>query len=195
MTPLRRSRLDIDRTLRACAFFSRALAGTLEDPEYADLLAQLGGLALLVGGPLAEDLALPQGEDLRVALVMCGEWRPRPCPVLELLAPLYAPWRPQALERWAVGLSVLGTPWVSEARQALELRFAGATTFLEALEQRGQRTLHHLERCTLSARNGQELFALAEVVHGALRALATHLDTTWPAPVLTSVGGGRLSPL
>ena len=62
--PLKRLRLELDRTIRTRSFFGRALRGALEEDEYVDLVAQFGALLHLAGGAAARDLTELTVQDL-----------------------------------------------------------------------------------------------------------------------------------
>ena len=191
MTDLRRARLEVDRTLRSRPFFSRALSGYLERPEYIDLIEKLGGLASIAVGPEAEPLLELQAQDLAQLSPTRRTATMSACPPLNLMNEACRCWGEVLTpdERWVASVGMLGTSWTSEATTRLAIRYPGATSMLEELGVRGPMSDLRLRRSGRGCR--QEVTAAAEMVHGALLGLAAYLDAKWPAPVaFVTVRGG-----
>lgn len=181
MTVIKRAQLEVDRTLRSRSFFARALGGYLEPPEYADLLSQLGGLAVITAGPSGDRLGRCHQQDL-IEFEYGGPASPD-CPTLTLMKAACRSWErfltPE--ERRAASVGMLGTSWTLEACERLGERFDGATTLLQELGSQGPTSVQALSRRAKPFR--PEVLAAAELVGGALLSIATYLETRWPAPI------------
>lgn len=191
MTALRRARLEVDRTLRSRPFFSRALSGYLERPEYVDLIEKLGGLAAIVCGPEVTPLLELQRQDLDLLSPKRRVSDMLACPPLNLMNEACRCWGEVLTpsERWVASVGMLGTSWTLEATTRLAIRYPGATSMLEELGVLGSVSDQHSRRSGQACR--QEVTAAAELVHGALLGLAAYFDAKWPAPVaFVTVRGG-----
>ncbi|MBX3472490.1 MAG: hypothetical protein KF878_37030 [Planctomycetes bacterium] len=180
--PLRRLRLELDRTLRSRAFFARTAAGRLGRAEYRDLVLQLSSLVKALGAdPDSELLALARAD---VDALDAPAPPTDRCPAVDLVAGVFRrePPRPWVAD---VALSVVGTSWTADAEPPLAQRFPRATALLDGLARRSRGSVDRIAS-TLAAAHGDELqrvYAFSELARGALLGLATYLDLTWPAPV------------
>jgi hypothetical protein len=182
MLPIRRLRLELDRTLRTRAFFLRALQGRLDRREYLDLLGQLTWLVegLTFGHGL--DLTLLGHADARD--VAPSAPLPLPCPAIRLLPSIGGALRVSDELACDACLAVLGTSWTADAADRLGGTFPRATRLLAALSDRSRASVDRLgARLTKPIEDPQPVYALAELARGSLLGLATYLDSAWPTPV------------
>ncbi|MCO5165129.1 MAG: hypothetical protein M9894_02020 [Planctomycetes bacterium] len=181
--PLRRLRLELDRTLRSRAFFARAAAGRLDRAEYLDLVDQLAALIAALGAGRPAELLTLARADLE-ALQEAASRPRRPCASIDLVA---AALRAEAPRDWApdVALSVVGTSWAADAEPPLAERFPRATRLLGDLARRSRGSVDRVAAWLVGAERDELLrvYAFSELARGALLGLATHLDLSWPAPV------------
>jgi len=185
LLPIRRLRIELDRTLRSRAFFSRASRGRLVRGEYLDLIVQLSGLVRALATPRLGDLAALGAAD--VAELTAGPGAPQATaesPAIRLASTLGGSGeRPE----WSddVALALLGTAWAGEALEELRGAFPEARRLLSALVGQAPGSLERLHRRLALAVSEQQqhMYALAELGRGALLGVATYLDGTWPAPI------------
>ena len=172
--PLMRARLELDRTLRTRAFFSRASRGQLVDQEYAGLLAQVSHFlgALEPGGTDLFDMA---AADLAASVVA------PPCAAIRLATPIFRGLEPREVGLRA-GLTIVGTSWAEDTARAH--RGSLGTSLLGALPRHGRESLARLEQGMADGTFDPEVVqALVEIGRGVVLGIAVHLDTEWPPPV------------
>lgn len=182
--PLLRTRLELDRGLRQRSFFARALNGELTRWEYRDLLTQLHALAGSVD-PSNDELNAAARSD---AAALGGgsaddPGAPDVCVAARMLGHASRDGAPELCAR-DVTMAVLGTSWTADASARLGDHFPAATGLLSLLRARGAQSLRELERALeADDLDPRATYVFAEMVRGAFLGLATHLETTWPAPV------------
>lgn len=185
--PLKRLRLELDRTVRTRDFFARAVTGRLAAREYHDLLQQLGWLIeALTRGSQPDLQALGRADSDRLASHDARALPRKPCPAVRLAS--------EAARSDVVCVAdlaadacvvVLGTSWTSDAGESLSHAFPGATRLLEELAGRSRGCLARLtERLREATHDAQSVYAFAELARGSLLGLATYLDVAWPPPEL-----------
>lgn len=192
--PIRRLRLEVDRTLRSRDFFARAVTGRLRAREYVDLIDQLVWLveALTRG----EEAQLPQLGHADLASLPAH--RPRgggaaPCPAVRLAREATGS-DVIGVEDWTSDtcVAVLGTSWTSDACESLSRSFPGTTSFLSELTDRSRMSMQRLgQRLSRAGQDAQPVYAFAELARGSLLGLATYLDTSWPPPELQLTFNGE----
>jgi hypothetical protein len=189
-TPVLRTRLELDRALRARGFIARAIRGRLGADEYADLIAQLASLVLAGAHDRAAELVDCAANDL-VAL-SGGATAPlaarrEACFAVTLFAGAAAS-RAQALASDSaldIVVAVVGTSWLRDSARRSDERWPHAASFLHAIAARSRAALVRLARLDRHAEERHGVYAFAELTRGALLGLATYLDLTWPAPIAT----------
>lgn len=196
LLPIRRLRIELDRTLRGRAFFSRAARGRLLRGEYLDLVVQLSGLVRALATRRLGFLAALGAAD--VAELTTGADAPRAS--AESPAIRFASTLRDADERpdWSddVVVAVLGTAWAGEALEELRGAFPQARRLLGALVGQSPVSLDRLHRqLSVAADEQQRVYALAELGRGALLGVATYLDAAWPSPISYLSLDARRGPL
>ncbi len=182
---LRRLRLELDGTLRSRAFFSRAVRGILTTEEYRDLIHHLSALVTRRGWPPCNDLPMLASSDMgQLASPGIDPPRTHPCFAVDLLHSLDGSIPESMADRVGeVRLAVVGTSWVTDAADRLSRRWPHASSFLEELSGRASATMHKIQAdVATDAGLSNRILGYAELTRGVLLGLATHLDTTWPAP-------------
>src|SRR5205807_282897 len=88
MLQLYRTRLELDRTLRARPFFVRAMRGHLQPEEYADFVSQLGALAVSGAGGAAGRFSALASADVGAIAAQAGTELARPgtCLAMDMFA-------------------------------------------------------------------------------------------------------------
>ncbi len=185
--PIKRVRLELDRTLRTRKFFARAVTGRLVAREYHDLLDQLGWLIeALTRGSHPELPALGRADADDLAVGPARGLSAAPCPAVRLAS---AVTRDDVIDLREVSVdacvAVLGTSWTSDAGESLSRTFPGATRLLDELADRSRGSLLRVtDRLTCATHDPHAVYAFAELARGAVLGLATYLDLTWPPPEL-----------
>lgn len=185
--PIKRLRLELDRTLRAREFFARAVTGRLVAREYHDLVDQLGWLIdALTRGSRPDLPALGRADADDLAVHASYPRQASPCPAV-LLANEAARADVVRVHEVAgdVCVAVLGTSWTSDAGESLARAFPGATRLLNELADRSRESVVRLtERLKGRTHDPQAVYAFTELARGSLLGLATYLDVAWPPPEL-----------
>ncbi len=196
LLPIRRLRIELDRTLRSRAFFSRAARGRLLRGEYLDLIVQLSGLLRALATHRLGDLAALGEADVAELTAGPGGLRPAAeSPAIRLASTLRdVGERPEWSDDVAVAL--LGTAWTGEALEELQGAFPGTRRLLSALVGLAPASLDRLHRrLDVAVGEQQGVYALAELGRGALLGVATYLDGVWPAPIAVLSIDARRGPL
>jgi hypothetical protein len=183
--PLHRIRLELDRSLRTRAFFVRAIRGELGDDEYRDLIDAVSSLTLAAAGDATTGLA----EGAVCDLENLGGCRraARPCSAVTHFreaARTYATCLdgPRALD---VMLALFGSSWSRDASRRLKTRHPRSVSFLTQLGRIGpERFTRVAGALATGALDPDHAYPFAEMARGALFAVATSLECTWPAPTV-----------
>jgi sugar phosphate isomerase/epimerase len=182
LLPLRRVRVEVERTLRTRPFFACAIRGALPNEAYVELLTQVGALVSAVSMKEATDMLELAGRD---CLELSPSRRERsPSPAILAANRIF-----DADEAWFelagkvpadVGLLVLGTSWTRDVNKHLSRHLGRRRSFLGELAERSAESLQALEasRSTWVSRS-QDVYAFAELTRGALLGVATYLESTW----------------
>lgn len=196
LLPIRRLRIELDRTLRGRAFFSRAARGRLLRGEYLDLVVQLSGLVrALATGELGDLAALGEADVADLSTGADASAGVSESPAIRFAATIRdGDERPD----WSddVVVVVLATAWAAEALEELRGAFPQARRLLGALVGQAPVSLDRLQRqLGVAADEQQRVYALAELGRGALLGVATYLDVAWPAPTSYLSLDARRGPL
>lgn len=184
--PLRRIRLELDRSLRVRPFFARAMRDELSDLAYAHLVRDLAALVQAISNERSADLVgLARTDELALGVAVPSE----PAPVIEsaraiALAPAGRVVQLSDEVLTDVCLAILGTSWARDAAECMARRSRRSRSFLRGLSGEGTAALSRLEAGTPSwIEASPYVYSFAELARGALLGLATWLDSAWPVPI------------
>jgi len=181
---LHRIRLELDRQLRAHAFFARALRGDLGSLPYADFLVEMSALVGAIDHDQGIEFESLASIDLRRLGAPSNRGECTAARHLNALGRSYD----GCLARQDIvdlTLAMFGSSWTRDACEPLARSHPDAVGFLSELGRQGPLRFAavkaRIEQGCLEVRHA---FTYAEVARGALLGVASYLDSIWPAPVV-----------